>query len=264
MFRGLVGESHTAASSLNVDVDVDADADVAEPLLPVVENSDKRLNHCPHGGTSEHLSKGLLFVESDAASTCLFMRVSFEQLRLYMSRQLGCMSAAWEHKTRLSEAKVIGVGSSVAKDGDRWFPLSSAACNVLEYQFHKQQRRLFDKELWEDIVLELDLTVRNNVFAFQLVSGADSAVWDLITEMHERELKVFRLDKYPDLSTELLELIQQFPCLLDPFTFQHVQDCSALPGGLLGPDAVMMRRQIMRLAPLAIHHHSVDSKICWM
>ena len=217
------------------------------------------------GQVSEHLSKGLAFVRSQPRATCIIVRLSFEQLRLYFAGQFEVMSATWEHTHRVEQVRrlrktVAGVPfADVPKADDRWHGLTLAAHNVLENKFHRNQATLFDEAMWLNLLMKSDLTLENNLFAFQMVSGIDANIRHMITEVNARELKIFRLEREPELAGKILE---EPRCRHKEWTAAHVKLHRGKDGGLLNPDAVQTRRQMSRITPMDLHcsfnlHHYI-------
>ena len=108
------------------------------------------------------------------------------------------------------------------------------------------------------LVVEKDITIANNVFAFQLTSAIDAAVRQLITEENEQlPIAMFKLEHDPQYADFIRA---KPPCLHDPWSAAHIKVEETRPFGLVNPHAKQKRLQICRIAWLDV---VVRSTVVW-
>ena len=96
------------------------------------------------------------------------------------------------------------------------------------------------------LVVDKEITIANNVFAFQLASAIDAAIRHLITEDNEElPITMFRIDHDPGHADKVRA---KPPCRRDAWSAEHMKVEEARPNGLLNSHAKQKRLQISRLA----------------
>ena len=183
-------------------------------------------------------------MDAKPLAACQIIRIVFEAFRGYMASRLEVSGDKWENKARIREAKLSGSEEPFTRP--RMHPLQMAAHNVLENRFHAQMEHLFGPTMYYSVIKDEDVTMENNVLAFQLGSAIDASVRDIVTDENEQLPNLmFRLEH--DAAVE--EFIKAKPsCLQDPWSAAHMEMESKRPGGLLNNHAKQKRLQICRLA----------------
>ena len=201
----------------------------------------------PFGGVSEHFHKGLKFMDTNPLSGCQILRVCFEPYRGYMSSRLEVSGDKWEHKARIREARLSGSDEPLRRP--HMHPLQLAAHNILENRFHVATMKFFEPDMYHSIIKKEDITIANNVFAFQLTSSVDAAVRDIITEANEQlPISMFKLEHDPSY----VDFVMAMPkCLRDDWSSAHIDTETTIDrNGLLNPHARQKRLQICRIATM--------------
>ena len=161
-----------------------------------------------------------------------------------MASRLEVSGDKWENHARIREARLAG--SDMPFNRPRMHPLQLAAHNILENRFHAQMETMFGPTMYYAVIRDEDITVENNVFAFQLVSGIDAGVRDIITDVNELlQISMFKLEH----DASWVEFVLATPaCLRDKWSSAHIAMETKRPHGLLNPHARQKREQICRIA----------------
>jgi len=204
-------------AAANPDVGPEIDDLVRDNQARAREENDQRRKHASLWLASRPLAKALI------------TRQCMEPLARLLRGQLAMSGQDWLEADRRSCAKA----SIAARESDRRYPILEAARGTLEGKFSKQNFLLLSQScLWQGIIPTLDRNMTTRSLCFRLLSTAGCSVARALAQPHSQY--PYRLFRLLDSVAHADAILQDPPCLLDPWSTAFVDPHRAEPEGLRG------------------------------
>lgn len=190
--------------------------EAAEAVAPPQRDSDE-----VDFAAMNHLNRALAarWVANGPLQGLVILRVVMEPSAALLRRQREIGSERWDREQLLQ-----GLGAEASEDAPRSFRLVLAAQGELEHQFSEHQRVLFESSRVWSLLPDRSFSELTQTLIFRMVSRIGAEMERLICRPHRRApFLLFLALVEPQVASDLVELYEKQPCLLDRFTLAFLQ-----------------------------------------